>query len=226
MTLLMKMMNVFCRRSIPGTLLSVAILAGPFAASAQTTSPTAFDRFLGRIDLGVSGAGIFTNNTSGPNYLGQNVNLVPSNTFGPLVQLRYIKSPLVGVELNYGFPRYTDNFTYSSYVLGAQAQHAEYTLGYVAHVGSFFGLEPFVGGGGGALAARPTKGGGQGLPKQVRGAYYYTVGAETLVYGSHLGARVQFRQLFYGAPDYDQNYLANNKRDVTSEPTVGLFLRF
>lgn len=217
------MMNV--RTLTRGALLSLAILAG--TASAQTTTPqTPFDRFLGRVDLGVSGAGVFTTNTTGPNYLGQTVNLAPSNTLGPLVQLRYIKSPLVGFEANYGFPRYTDNFTYSSIILGVQAQHAEFTLGYVAHVGNFYGLEPFAAVGGGLMESRPTQGGGQGALKQVRAALYYEVGAENLIYGSHLGARVQFRQLFYGAPDYGANYLANDKRAVTSEPTAGFFLRF
>ena len=201
--------------------------ASTVASQAQaTTPPTAVDRFLAKIDFGVSGIGVFSNNTSGNNYVGQNVNLVPSNTFGPLIQLRYIRSPLIGVELNYGFPRYTDNYTYPGHILGAQSQHAEYTLGYIAHVGSFYGLEPFAGVGGGAMEARPTKGGGQGLPTQLRGALYYTVGAETLVYGQHFGVRVQFRQLFYGAPDYNQNYLANNQRAVTSEPGAGFFLRF
>ena len=217
----------------PRTFTRIALIASALLAFATATAPaqtetasTPLDRFLAKIDLGVSGAGVFSNNTSAPNYLGQTVGLVPSNTLGPLVQLRYIHSPLLGLEVNYGFPRYTDNYTYAGHILGAQSQHAEYTLGYIAHVGTFYGLEPFAGVGGGAMEARPTKGGGQGLPTQLRGALYYTVGAETLVYGQHFGLRAQFRQLFYGAPDYNQNYLANNQRAVTSEPAAGFFLRF
>ncbi len=217
------------RRRTQTALLSLTLLFASAAVAQDTAAaatPTPLDRFLAKVDLGVSGAGIFSNNTNGANYLGQNVNLVPSNTLGPLVQIRYIKSPRVGVEINYGFPRYTDNFTYSSFVLGVQAQHAEYTLGYIAHPITLYGFDFFAGGGGGGMEARPTKGGGQGALSQVRGALYYTVGAEILIYGNHLGARIQFRQLFYGAPDYNANYLANNQRAVTSEPAFGFFLRF
>lgn len=215
------------RRLACGTLLSLALfLATSASLSAQAAQTTALDRQLARIDLGVSGIGVFSKNTNGPNYLGQTVNLVPSNTFGPLIQIRYTRSPLVGFEVNYAFPRYTDNYTYSGFILGAQSQHAETSLGYVAHIGNFLGLQPFVGGGAGGLAFRPTKGGGQGLPTQVRLVYYYNVGAETLVYGSHFGLRAQFRQLFYGAPDYNQNYLASNQRSITSEPSAGFFIRF
>ncbi len=217
------MIKALRRFSTRGALLSLAILTG--TAAAQTAPVTAFDRFLGRIDLGVSGAGIFTTNTNGPNYLGQTVHLVPSNTFGPLVQIHYTSSPLIGLEINYGFPRYTDNYTYSSFVLGAQSQHAEITLGYLVHAGSFFGFQPFASVGGGGIDFRPTKGGGQGLPGQLRGAFYYSVGAEEPVFG-HLGIRIQFRQVFYGAPDYNQNYLANNQRAVSTEPAAGFYLRF
>lgn len=222
------MMNVSRRSSACSVaILALALLTAAPAASAQdTTAQTPFDRFMSRVDLGVSGAGVFSTNTTAPNYLGQPVNLVPSNTFGPLIQINYTKSPLVGGQLNYGFPRYTDNFTYPNVVLGVQSQHAEVTLGYVAHIGNFYGLTPFVAAGGGAIDFRPTKGGGQGLGSQLRGAYYYAVGAETLVYGNHFGLRAQFRQVFYAAPDYEQNYLASGTRQSTSEPTFGFFLRF
>lgn len=206
---------------IPGTLVLLAA-----AASAQAPPVTALGRQLARIDFGVSGSGVFSKTTSGPNYLGQQVDFRPSNTFGALLQLRYTKSPLVGVELTYAFPRYTDNYTYSNVILGVQSQHAETSLGYLAHVGNILGLQPFVGVGAGALSFRPTPGGGQGLPTQVRFSAYYEVGAETLVFGEHFGVRAQFRQLFYAAPDYNQNYLANGNRSLSSEPAAGFFLRF
>jgi hypothetical protein len=37
---------------------------------------------------------------------------------------------------------------------------------------------------------------------------------------------VGFRQLIYLAPDFQQNYLTITRRTVTSEPTIGFFLRF
>ena len=209
----------------PAASLLLALSLAPLAA-AQAPPVTALGRQLARIDLGVSGIGVFSKDTTGPNYLGQQVNLKPSTTFGPLIQLRYTKSPLIGAELTYAFPRYTDNYTYSSFILGVQSQHAETSLGYLAHVGNFLGLQPFAGVGAGGISFRPTRGGGQGLQTQVRFSAYYEVGAETLVFGEHFGLRAQFRQLFYAAPDYNQNYLANGSRSVTSEPSAGFFLRF
>jgi len=103
----------------------------------------------------------------------------------------------------------------------------ELTLGYVAHLPyKPFGVQPFVGLGGGTIKFTPTRYGGQGLPYQYRAAYYYTVGLEDNFPGSHFGMRVGFRQLVYLAPDFLQNYLTITRRVRTSEPTVGFFVRF
>jgi len=55
--------------------------------------------------------------------------------------------------------------------------------------------------------------------------YYYTVGAEDMV-SQHFGVRLQFRQLFYKAPDFGQNYLTIQQQTITSEPTFGFFLKY
>lgn len=228
------MMTVFRRMAGRGAVVSIVL----FTVGASAQKPlTAFDRQLARIDLGVSGAGSFTTNTTGNSYLPQLIVLKPSTTLGALVQLRYTKSPLLGLEINYGFVRYTDDFTVSNttgtppgnvpYVLGAQTKASEYSVGYVVHApGTYFGVKPFAGVGVGGLYFTPTGGGGQGLPKQPRGVYFYEVGAEAPVLSPNFGVRLQFRQQFFGAPDYNQNYLATNKRSVTTQPTFGFFLRF
>ena len=91
-----------------------------------------------------------------------------------------------------------------------------------------FGVQPYLGAGGGTISFKPTPNGGEGLPFQYRAAYYYNIGVEDTFTGSasHLGIRVGFRQLIYLAPDFQQNYLTITRRTVTSEPTFGLFLRF
>ncbi len=226
------MIKAFRRLCTFGALLSL----GTLAASAQTTAPTASDKFFAHFDLGISGSGEFTPNTSGNTYLPQSVQLSPSNTLGALVELRYTVSPKIGLQYNYSYARYVDNFTINNttgtpinqvpYIVGVQTKVTEYTVGYVGHIPNYFGLHPFVGAGGGLLAFRPTKGGGQGVQNQVRGAIYYAVGVEDTVFSEHFGLRVQFRQLYFGAPDFNENYLANGQRSHTTQPTAGFFLRF
>lgn len=230
------MMNVIRRRLSSCAVFAVTLVPA-FSLAQQQKPETALSRQLAHIDLAVNAAGSFTTNTSGNSYLPQFVALGPSNTVGTLVQLRYTKSPLLGVEFNYGFVRYTDNFTVTNvpgtpprnvpYVLGAQTKVSEYSVAYLLHApGSYFGLHPFGGIGVGGFQFAPTAGGGQGLPKQPRGVYLYEVGADAPLLGPDFGARVQFRQQFFGAPDFNQNYLANNKRSVTSQPTIGFWYRF
>lgn len=202
-----------------------AALAAP-ALQAQAVSNTALDRQLSRLDIAVSGMGSFTKDVSGTNELGVALTQQTSHTVGALVQIRYTKSPWIGGEFNYGYARYTQNF--SSYITtGVQANANEYSLGYVAHPAHLIlGMQPFFGGGVGATAFRPTPNGGEGLPEKARMTYYYDAGLEKVVLGDHFGLRAQFRQTFFKAPDFGQNYLTIQKQTYTIEPAAGFFIRF
>ena len=205
--------------------LAMSILAA--AAQAQVAVVTPLDKQLNRMDLAVSGVGLFNSETtgktpnSGPN-ANQTVTDVPGNTFGALVTLRYVVKPLVGFEFNYGYARFTQNYTN---IGGVQANANEYTLGYVAHLPEFFGVQPFAAVGAGSIAYKPTPGGGQSLNEQARAAYYYSVGAEDMI-SEHFGVRAQFRQSLSLAPDFGQNYLTIKQRTISSQPGIGIFLHF
>ncbi len=239
------MMNAFRRsfrsKQVFGVAFSLGLCALGFsaAASAQDTSSTAltpFQRQMEKIDLGLGAAGEFTPSNSGTNYISQTVAQRPSRTVGALIELRYTKSPLIGFELTYSQFRYTDDFTVTgtnatpasqkSYILGVQSKVAEYSFGYVAHGPTFLGAHTWGGAGVGAVEFKPTAGGGQSLPPEVRTGIYYHVGLDEPLLGEHFGLRLQFRQLFFGAPDYNENYLANGQRSISTEPGVGFFLRF
>ncbi len=232
------MMNVSRRISLFGAFSLVTLFSSLFhAGRAAAQEPvTAVRKQLNRLDLGVGGSFQLGSNSSGTTYLPQLVTLKPSTTVGLLIQLRYTKSPLIGAEFNYGYSRFTEDFNVtntpasppnsSQFPLGIQSVVSEYTLGYLAHGPRRFGVQPFAGVGGGAVAFKPTLFGGQGVLSQARGAFYYTVGAENIVLGQHFGVRAQFRQLFYAAPDFQANYLANGQRSVTTEPTIGFFLKY
>ena len=241
------MTNVFRRLGNSGAVLHATACAAFFATAFLASSARAQDtvaeakgplqRQLDKVDLGISGAGEFSTSTNGANYLAQNVNFRPSNTVGALVTIRYIKSPRVGLELNVGYARYTENVTITNtnasptgatpLAIGIQTNAMEYTLGYVVHTREqHYGVIPFAAIGAGTTAFRPTRGGGLGYLEQARATYYYTVGADTPLYYEHFGLRVQFHQAIYLAPDYETNYLTDLKRSIASEPTFGFFIKF
>jgi hypothetical protein len=227
------MLNVSRLLCVRSVLFSLLLTAAGSTAKAQTSQNTALDRQLSRIDLGVAVSGVFNKSSSGlatvnghPNTL---VNLSPSNTAGAIVTLRYVVSPLVGFEGNYGYARYTDTFhPFGTLTSGGVQQNAsEYSFGYVAHTRKqYFGVTPFASAGAGTMVFRPTPGGGLGLPEQARAAYYFSVGAETTVLSPHFGIRAQYRQVFFKAPDFLTNYLTIQQRTTTYEPGFGFFLRF
>lgn len=220
-----------CVRSV---LFCLLLTASGSIAKAQTTSQNpALDRQLSRIDLSVVALGIFNKDSNGTATVNGKpntpVNLSPGNTAGALLTLRYVVSPFVGFEGNYGYARYTDTFTpFGAQPNGGVQQNAsEYTLGYVVHARKqYFGLTPFASGGLGTMVFRPTPGGGLALPEQARAVYYGSVGVETTVLSPHFGIRAQYRQIFFKAPDFETNYLTIQQHTTTYEPGFGFFLRF
>ncbi len=217
----------FAARTIRTLLASLAFGFLASNAKAQTQVVSALDKQLARVDFAVLGQGLFNTTTNGTNYLNQAVSDVPGNTLGALVTLRYTVKPYFGLEGNFSYARFTQNFSNSSglAVGGIQANTDEYTLGYVVHPGEFFGVRPFVSVGAGSIAYKPTPGGGQGYQTQARAAYYYNVGADDML-TEHFGVRAQFRQSLSLAPDFGQNYLTIKQRTISTEPAVGVFLRF
>jgi len=228
------MMNATCRVSSRMFFWAAAFSIASCASASAQTATTPLGRALEKVDLGVSGIGEFTPSNSGTNLFNQSVAAVPSNTLGALVQLRYTKSPLIGLEFNYSYARYNDTFSVGSgplpsqqpYQLGIQSKVNEYSLGYVAHGPVLAGLSTFAGAGLGAIEFKPTTTGGQGVQPEVRTGFYYTIGVDKPLFSDSFGVRAFFRQTFYGAVDFNENYLANGARSISTEPGVGLYLRF
>lgn len=218
---------------VPVLLLCLLSLTPTPAIAQSSPIPSGLQKQLDRIDLGVSAAGELTNAVTGNEQRDKTgLTIKPSTTVGTLATLRYTAKPYVGFEFNFSSFRYTQDFNFAppnqNVLLGGiQNDVRELTLGYVAHIPhTFYGIQPFVGAGGGTIRFKPTPYGGQGLSQQYRAAYYYTAGVEGNFPNSHFGMRAGFRQLIYLAPDYGQNYLTITRRTRTSEPTVGFFVRF
>ena len=219
-------------------LLACTVAGVPARLAAQTETPeTPFAKQLHKIDLGITGVGEYNSTVSGPLQIpagttspivttgNTTVTQFGSNTFGALITLRYIAKPYVGFELNYGYARYTENYSVAPYQI--QTKASEYTLGYIATPNQeFLGVKPYLGAGAGSLAFKPTPHGGQGAPEQARAVYYYTLGVQKDFASGHLGLRAGFREIFFLDPDFGQNYLTILKHANTYEPQAGFYLRY
>ncbi|NYF53179.1 outer membrane beta-barrel protein [Tunturiibacter gelidoferens] len=225
------MLNVSRPSWVRNVVLCLLLPAAGLTANAQATPQSGLDRQLSRLDIGVVASAIINKDSNGTvviNTVPTAVNLHPGNTVGPLVTIRYTKSPYLGFEFNYAYARYTQTFTPfgAAPVGGVQQNASEYTFGYVAHFRrEFHGIAPFAGGGAGTTAFRPTPGGGEGLSPQARATYYYNVGGDYML-NKHFGARAEFRQLFFKAPDFETNYLTIQKHTTELQPGFGFFFRF
>jgi Outer membrane protein beta-barrel domain len=222
--------------------LAASISSAPFARAQAAAPPTELDRILSHVDLDIIGAGFITGNSAGtvqsPAVFQQSVQ--PSSTFGLVATARYTVKPLLGVEFNYGYARYTNNFLHFTVPItsttcasitcadpeGVQTRANEYTVGYVAHLPTFFGWTPTAAAGVGSTGFTPTAHGGESLRAQARATYYYSFGVEQTFLSKHFGLRAQFRQSFYKAPDFGQNYLTIQQHTSTIEPGAGFFFRF
>jgi opacity protein-like surface antigen len=224
-------------------LLAAALLVTASGAGAQqTTPPTFLQRQLSRIDFGINAAALINKTVSGnvdpkngavaPNQ-GEPLSDDASNTVGALVSLRYVKTPLVGAEFNFLYSRLTENYCCSVPIngqtginFGLQTQADEFSLGYlVTPKIDLFGFQPFASAGIGTTEFKPTKGGGQGERVQARMNYYYSVGIQKDLF-SNFGVRAGFRQTFFLAPDYGDNYFSIYQHTTAYEPNFGFYLRF
>ncbi len=230
------------RKAFP--LLAILLFASVAkGASAQTTPPpTPLERQLDKLDLSVQGAGIFTHTVSGtiisglsaPNQ-GENMTEIASSTLGALVTVRFPAKPYFGLEFNYSYSRFTENFegpAVTSFLpvgttdYPVQADVSEYTLGYLVEIPyTIDGLQPIFSAGLGTTAFKPTPLGGEEEQEKARMTYYYSAGVQKSL-SPHFGLRLGFRQLFYLAPDFGQNYLVMLQHTTTYEPTAGFYIRY
>ena len=198
--------------------------------TAGASAQTKLDQQLANIDFGVQATGEFTGTVSGPITIpafneGTTVTQSGSNTVGALVTIRYSPKPYLGAEFNGSYARFTENFNVTPFQI--QNEVNEFTFGYlVIPPYTVFGVKPYVSAGGGVIRFAPTAGGGEQAYAEARPGIYYNVGVQKDLPDSHFGVRVGFRELFYTAPDFYQNYLAINKHTSTSEPMFGFYLRF
>jgi hypothetical protein len=222
---------------------SIVFASNTAGAHAQTTPPpTAFAKQLDKVDLAIQGVGIFNSTVSGTvvnnigaDNEGQPLSQFGSNTLGALISIHYPAKPYFGLEFNYSYARYTENYEGTAIAnflpngitdFQVQTKVNEYTFGYlITPPYTIFGFQPFASVGAGPMAFKPTPGGGQEEPEKARIAYYYSLGFQKDV-SPHFGVRAGFRELFFLDPDFGQNYLTIVKHATTYEPLAGFYIRY
>ena len=192
-------------------------LALVFAALTAVSAQGQFYK-LHQLDLSVGGTGQFT--TAVTNGNGNHAATLDSPGF--LLSMREHPVAWAGIELNYGYNRFSERFTPlgGSTFTDVKTNVHEATAAYMFHP-HFRHLQPFVNVGGGALGFDPPS-----WATQWRGAGLTEVGLDVPTSNPHFGFRVQGRGLIYRGPNFYNKAFGTSKWVVTSEPSVSAFVRF
>jgi len=182
-----------------------------------------------RNEFGVSALGIFQQNSTG-NSIKQSAEGTP----GVLFSYRYFFNAHSGLELNYGYSRFDQQFT----SLGASAPFQgsvavpanthEATASYIYRFSPRHRFTPFVSAGTGALVFAGTSLAGnniQGTSTLATGDFVYSAGADLAV-NRRLNLRLGYRGHVFQAPDFGLATLYTGSWAHMAEPFGGLSFRF
>ncbi len=201
------------KHKIMAGLLSLGLLAG--VACAQEGN---------KQDVTVSALGSFQQSTNG-----NGINQTATNSAGVLFSYRYFFTDHQGVELNYGFSRFNQDFaslnttapTFTPF--GVTANTNEATASYVYRFGVHHRLTPFISAGTGALVFVPNSfanGSTFATPDFVYGA-----GAD-LALSRKVTLRLGYRGHVFEAPDFGVAALNTGSVAHMAEPFGGLSFHF
>jgi hypothetical protein len=195
-------------------LLSFGVLLACTAAQAQQA--------LHNDDASIGGFYQFTSNASG-----NGITDTASKSLGGEASFRHSFHPLMGFEIAYDYSRFTEYYTDQPF--GYQHNLHVFSGSYYIHGPHAFGIQPFAMGGISAVVFSPTLNGGQNTPWQARPGANFGAGINYPLLTSHFGLRLQYRGLYYEAPDFSPNGLpkvSTGSFRLTSEPLAGIYLQF
>lgn len=145
---------------------------------------------------------------------------------GLLVSLQMHPVSFAGVEVNYGYFRSSEIYTFNypsastSQTLRVPVSANEATAAYEFHP-KHIPLQPFVNVGGGAISFIPHL-----ASNQWRGTGLVEVGLDIPTPDKHVAIRIEGRALVYRSPNFNQPALSNRSWRVTEEPVASLVYRF
>ena len=146
---------------------------------------------------------------------------------GVLATVGFHPKPWAGVEFNYQFAQFEEQYSFYYVAQPTTRQYArvgeafhEATAAYQFHP-PHIKFQPYVNVGGGAVDFLP-----QQASNQWRGAGLLEAGVDIPMRTPHLALRVQGRALFYRAPNFNDAAISSRSWRVTEEPTAGFVYRF
>jgi hypothetical protein len=208
---------MFFRKSLVASLLFCAV-------PALLVSSAHAQKALKNDDISVDGFAEFTQTVSG-----NGITDTTSKAAGGAASFRHSYHWWLGYEAGYEYTRYHENYTgvpgFPEQVFGVQHNQHEFSGSYYVHGPTVF-VQPFALVGVSAVVLSPSLNGGQNVPWQARPGINFGVGANMPLLTSHFGVRVEYRGVYYKAPDFTEPYLTTNAYRVTSEPMAGLYFKF
>jgi|SRR5579875_3873715 len=175
-----------------------------------------------RNDATVSAFGLFQQNTSG-----NGVNQSATDTAGVLATYRHFFTDHQGVEIDYAFGRFNQEFSAPNaatpFSFGVPADMNEATASYVYRHAIGHRLTPFVSAGTGALLFLPSSfsAGGTSGSTFVTPDFVYSAGAD-LALSRRVSLRLGYRGHVFEAPDFGVQSIRTNSVTHMAEPFGGL----
>jgi hypothetical protein len=154
---------------------------------------------------------------------------------GFLTSMQFHPVAWAGVELNYGYTRYSEEFAFqqaatltstpTSVFLKVPTNEHEATGAYLFHPKHIM-FQPFVGIGGGYIDFNPAYPRATGGTNQWRGAGLLEMGFDLPTMSKHIQFRVEGRSLYYRAPNFDSPRISTRTWRAQTEPVVSAVYRF
>jgi opacity protein-like surface antigen len=209
------------------------LLATSAGAMAQTTSvpstsnpthaagpaPASADE---KRDVALSGFAEITRNVNG-NFILQKASV----SGGGLFSFRQSAKPFVGYELNYGYTRFTDTYTFSNDTISHGM--SELSAAYLIQAPTYNGIQAFGTLGVGLVIQTPSStitASGQRPSTATSPAFVFGVGINVPNMFGKLGLRIQYRGVRTKSPDFGVLSLDTHRLRTTQEPAVGVYYRF
>jgi hypothetical protein len=170
-------------------------------------------------DVSVGAFGQFSTSASG-----NGISQTTTKSLGGEAAFRHTYHWWLGYEAGYSYTRYADFYTGQAFPY--QHNMHEFSGTYLVQGPHALGFQPFGGVGASALIFSPSLNGGQNVSFQGRPAVNFTVGINHPLLSDHIGVRLQYRGLFYKAPDFGDAVLSTGSFRLTSEPTAGVYFKF
>ncbi len=179
-----------------------------------------------RFDFSLNGAGVLSKEADG-----NGIRLTPTQGWGVLATLGLKLAPKHSLELNYARTKDSQIYDAPPFVYRIPSTISEFSGAYIVRPLQTEKLEPFLLAGAGALVFTPNDtfiNGNQlgiGAVRQTKPAFLYGGGVDYPLFG-RFAVRLQYRGIFYTAPDFRVTNLITSARGHLAEPSVGVVVKF